>query len=78
MQILAHSDLNSFTCIMKFRNTLIILFAAATLASPLIDESTSENEAFTLDKRRSCSGNRLNYEVCQGNFIAQMNSVHNW
>ena len=67
---------------MKFTNTLILLFATATataLATPLQDVSADENAIYhILEKRRSCSGNRLNYEVCQGNLIAKMNSRHNW
>lgn len=63
---------------MKFTNTLVVLCAAMALASPFKDEFSSENDIIMLEKRRSCSGNRLEYEVCQGNLVAQMNSIHNW
>lgn len=66
---------------MKFTTPLVVLFAAIALATPLQDASSPaapEPEMFKLEKRRSCSGNRLPYEVCQGNLIAKMNSRHNW
>ena len=64
---------------MKFSNTLVVLFAAVALAAPVIDEASSENAVYNLfEKRRSCSGHRLPYEVCQGNNLGRQNSFHNW
>lgn len=64
---------------MKLKATLIIFYAAVALAG-VTDQSPSEPEpdVHILEKRKGCSGNRLNNEVCQGGFIARMNSYHNW
>ncbi|MCJ1269762.1 hypothetical protein MMC22_009655 [Lobaria immixta] len=63
---------------MKLKATLIIFYAAVALAG-VTDQSPSEPEpdVHILEKRKGCSGNRLNNEVCQGGFIARMNSYHN-
>ena len=76
---------------MKLATSVIVLFAATTLAGATealsdLDDLEAYNatafddpaESFDLEKRRSCSGHRKNNEVCQGNFIARMNSRHNW
>ena len=75
---------------MKFKATVIVFYAAialtrATEPSPpeleqleITPVEDNLDGFITLDKRRGCSGNRLNYEVCQGGFIARMNSYHNW
>lgn len=42
------------------------------------DEDDYAEDVFGLEKRRGCTGHRKTTDVCQGKFIAKMNSRHNW
>ena len=79
---------------MKTSSTLFFFFlspiALATATEPPLaitnrdPLNTTTQDAYEedlppiLEKRKACSGNRLQTDVCQGNLIARMNSFHNW
>lgn len=67
--------------IVVFCASLVLAGARATDPSPPLNarDIAAENDVFEiLEKRRGCSGNRLNTDECQGNRGRSFNSFHNW
>jgi hypothetical protein len=63
--------------IMQFSKCLLLLFPGISIAEGL-DPSAKQEGFLKLEKRKGCSGNRLNTDECQGNRIRAFNSFHNW
>ena len=70
---------------MKISTSIIALCVGLAVAGPAKpdrrgpDISDHEDNVFeALEKRKGCSGHRLNTDECQGKRIAPFNSFHNW
>jgi len=70
---------------MRVTATILVVFASTALArvasqprSDSISVVASNPLVNNLEKRKGCTGDRVQGDVCKGNVLRAQNSFHNW